>query len=72
MRSSQVEQVELFAKIRRGINGADISETWIILWLRWKVDTERRTSEFDAGYYGKLLENAWDEVTFVRQRNLHN
>jgi hypothetical protein len=31
------------------------------------VDTERDALEFDAGYYGKLLEKAWDEVGFVLQ-----
>jgi len=32
---------------------------------KWFVDTERDASEFDAGYYGKLLGKAWDEVAFV-------
>jgi DNA polymerase I len=32
---------------------------------KWKVDTERDASEFDSGYYGTLLEKAWDEVEFV-------
>ena len=32
---------------------------------KWEVDTERDASEFDAGYYAKLLEKAWDEVAFV-------
>jgi DNA polymerase, archaea type len=32
---------------------------------KWKVDTERDASEFDSGYYGKLLEKAWEEVAFV-------
>ena len=32
---------------------------------KWEVDTERDASEFDAGYYRKLLEKAWDEVAFV-------
>jgi DNA polymerase I len=32
---------------------------------KWKVDTERGASEFDAGYYEKLLGKAWDEVAFV-------
>jgi DNA polymerase I len=32
---------------------------------KWKVDTERAASEFDAGYYGKLLEKAWAEAAFV-------
>jgi hypothetical protein len=32
---------------------------------KWEVGTERDASEFDAGYYTKLLEKAWDEITFV-------
>ena len=32
---------------------------------RWEVDTVESASEFDAAYYRKLLENAWDEVAFV-------
>jgi hypothetical protein len=32
---------------------------------KWDVDPERDASEFEAGYYGKLLVKAWDEVTFV-------
>jgi hypothetical protein len=32
----------------------------------------RGASEFDAEYYGKLLEKAWDEVTFVLQCDFHN
>lgn len=32
---------------------------------RWDVDMERDASEFDVGYYGKLLEKAWNEVAFV-------
>jgi len=36
---------------------------------KWEVDTERdASSEFDVGYYGKLLEKAWDEVAFVLQQ----
>ena len=34
---------------------------------KWEVDTERDASEFDAGYYARLLEKAWDEVAFVLQ-----
>jgi hypothetical protein len=29
------------------------------------VEPERTASEFDAGYYGKLLEKEWEEVGFV-------
>ena len=32
---------------------------------KWQVDTERDASEFDAGYYEKLLDKAWEEVEFV-------
>jgi len=32
---------------------------------KWEVDTERNASEFDAGYYRKLLETAWDEAGFI-------
>jgi len=32
---------------------------------RWEVDTEERASEFDAAYYRKLLEKAWEVVAFV-------
>jgi hypothetical protein len=38
----------------------------------WEVDTERDASGFDAGYYGRLLRKAWDEVAFVLQCDLHN
>jgi DNA polymerase I len=31
----------------------------------WEVEPERSASEFDAGYYGKLLEKAWVEIAFV-------
>jgi hypothetical protein len=30
-----------------------------------EVDTERDASEFDVGYYWKLLGKAWDEVEFL-------
>ncbi len=32
---------------------------------RWEVDLEECASEFDAAYYRKLLEKAWEEVAFV-------
>jgi DNA polymerase I len=32
---------------------------------KWEIDTERDASEFDAGYYGKLLETAWEEAGFI-------
>jgi len=32
---------------------------------KWEVEPERTASEFDVGYYGKLLEKVWEEVGFV-------
>jgi len=32
---------------------------------RWNIKPERWASGFDAGYYGKLLEKAWEEAGFV-------
>lgn len=32
---------------------------------KWMVDIERDASGFDGEYCGKLLEKAWEEVTFV-------
>jgi len=75
--SSQGEQVELFAKIRRGSGGAGISETRIAAGsghgdrLRGEgcrqvvVEPERTASGLVAGYYRKLLEKAWSEMAFV-------
>lgn len=31
----------------------------------WAVDSEKDASEFDIGYYRKLLDKAWSEVAFV-------
>ncbi|HQF17617.1 MAG: DNA polymerase [Methanosaeta sp. PtaB.Bin039] len=33
--------------------------------VTWAVDLEDRASAFDAGYYEKMLEKAWDEAAFV-------
>jgi len=35
----------------------------------WEVETEREASGFDAGYYGKLLERAWEEAGYVFRTN---
>ena len=35
---------------------------------KWEVDHDRTASEFDAGYYGGLLEKAWAEASFVFSR----
>jgi DNA polymerase I len=32
---------------------------------KWDVDIERDASEFDVGYYSKLLKKAWNEIEFV-------
>jgi len=32
---------------------------------RWEVELERTASKFDADYYGKLLEKAWEEAAYV-------
>jgi DNA polymerase, archaea type len=32
---------------------------------KWQVDTERDASGFDAVYYGKLLQKAWDEISYA-------
>ena len=32
---------------------------------KWEVDPARTDSEFDAGYYGRLLLKAWEEAAFV-------
>jgi DNA polymerase I len=44
---------------------------------KWEVDPVRTATEFDASYYGGLLEKAWEEAAFVfkesrmKQINLH-
>ena len=32
---------------------------------KWEVDAERYASGFDEGYYRKLLEKAWQEISFA-------
>jgi DNA polymerase I len=32
---------------------------------KWEVEPERTATEFDAGYYRKLLKKAWEETAFV-------
>lgn len=36
---------------------------------KWDVDIERDANAFDAGYYGKLMQKAWDEVAFTFRRD---
>jgi DNA polymerase I len=35
---------------------------------KWEVDAERDANGFDEGYYGKLLQKAWAEISYA----LHN
>jgi DNA polymerase I len=35
----------------------------------WEVEPEKTAAEFDAGYYGKLLEKAWEETAYVFTQN---
>jgi hypothetical protein len=32
---------------------------------RAEMEPDKTAAEFDAGYYGKLLEKAWEETAFV-------
>ena len=36
---------------------------------KWQVDTEKDAHGFDEGYYGKLLQKAWEEVAFVLMKD---
>jgi hypothetical protein len=36
---------------------------------KWEVEPEKTAAVFDAGYYGKLLEEAWEEAAFVFSQN---
>jgi hypothetical protein len=49
----------------RGIIAGSGNGDWICGERCQEVGTERDASDFDAGYYGKLLRKAWDEVAFV-------
>jgi hypothetical protein len=61
----------------RGFGGKGVSETGSPLAIgmeigyvvrdakKGQVDIERDASEFDAGYYRKLLETAWEEAGFI-------
>jgi hypothetical protein len=42
---------------------------------KWEVNPVRTTSEFEAGYYRGLLEEAWGDASFVfkgREENTPN
>jgi len=55
------------AHLKRGISMAPGMEIGYVVRdaERWEVETEREASEFDAEYYGKLLERGWGEVGYV-------
>jgi DNA polymerase I len=52
---------------KRGFSQAPGMEIGYVLKdaVKWEVDTERDASGFDAKYYGKLLEKAWEEISFA-------
>lgn len=37
---------------------------------KWEVDIERDASGFDEEYYEKLLDKAWDEITFALMKTI--
>ncbi len=55
------------AHLKHGISLASGMEIGYVVRdaVRWEVEIERDASEFDARYYGKLLEKAWAEVAFM-------
>ncbi len=55
------------AHLERGISRAPGIEINYVVRdaSKWAVDIEGDASKFDAKYYGKLLEKAWQEVAFV-------
>jgi hypothetical protein len=67
--------------MRRGFSGAGLSEARNIPGFgdgnricregcqEAEMEQERTTEEFDVGYYRKLLEKAWDEVSFMNKRD---
>ena len=57
------------AHIKQGISLAPGMEIGYVVKdaKKWEVDPERTASGFDAGYYRKLLQKAWEEAAFVFQ-----
>jgi DNA polymerase I len=55
------------ARLMRGISLAPGMEVGYVVKDagNWEVELERTASEFDAGYYWKLLEKAWEEAAFA-------
>ena len=62
-----VEASAVQAHLRQGIPLAPGMEIGYVVRdaRKWEADPERTARGFDAGYYGKLLEKAWDEAAFV-------
>jgi len=66
-RCAEASAVE--AHIKQGISLAPGMEIGYVVKdaKKWEVDPERTASGFDAGYYRKLLQKAWEEAAFVFQ-----
>jgi len=64
-RCAEASAVKAYQK--RGISLAPGMEIGYVVRdaAKWEVDAERDASEFDAGYYRKLLEKAWEEAAFA-------
>jgi len=55
------------AHLRQGISLAPGMEIGYVVRdaRKWEADPERTARRFDAGYYRKLLEKAWEEAAFM-------
>ena len=55
------------AHVKQGISLAPGMEIGYVVKdaKKWEVEPERTAAEFDAGYYRKLLQKAWEEAAFV-------
>jgi len=55
------------AHVKQGISLAPGMEIGYVVKdaKRWEVEPEKTASRFDAGYYRKLLQKAWEEAAFV-------
>lgn len=62
-----VEASAVQAHLRQGIPLAPGMEICYVVRdaNKWEADPERTARKFDVGYYGKLLEKAWEEEPFV-------
>jgi DNA polymerase I len=62
---AQASAIRAYGKL-----GVDLSAGMVIGYVvrdskRWIVDAEWDAGEFDASYYGRLLEKAWSEMSFA-------